>query len=548
MKHSALALLLCTALAACSGNKADGPLLEDVASDTALAFAYANGGTGAFRVREIIGGGAALLDFDGDGDLDVYLVQGQAGDGAPPGNALFLNRLVEDGELRFERLAGNAADEGYGIGVAVADVDADGDPDLLVTNVGEDRFYRNDSGRFTAAPGNWGMAGNGWSTSASFCDYDRDGDVDLYVAAYLELPEDEEPECRHSTGRQDYCSPAAFDFAADRLWRNDGTSAEPRFVDASREAGVALTTRPALGVVCADLNADGWPDFYVANDREPNRLWINRGDGSFEDEGLERGAALNASGLAEASMGVAILDRDADGDLDLFVTHFDPETNTYYENDGQGRFTDATARLGLAASSTGYTGWGTGALDANGDGRPDLFVANGGVLAQADRLGLSDFPYEQVDQLFLNARDQYTALALETGLRTGRGAAFGDVDNDGDHDVLVVNNSGPVNLLLNTSPVRSKRLILLPVDSQGRVVDHAAVTVAAPGMPLQRQHVHRDGSYLSASDSRLVFAVGSASSVAARVEWPDGSAESWQLEPGLNVQWLQKGQGRADAP
>lgn len=291
-----------------------------------------------------------------------------------------------------------------------------------------------------------------------------------------------------------------------------------------------MPARPALGVVCADLNGDQWPDFYVANDRSPNLLWINQGDGTFSERGLISGAALNASGLAEASMGIAVLDDNGDGHSDLFVTHYDPESNTFYENDGAGGFTDVTASLGLGSPSIGYTGWGTGALDTNNDGKLDLFVANGGVLSQAAREGLSAWPYEQHNQLFVGTGGAFSARVLRDELAVSRGAAFGDIDNDGDVDVLVANNSGQVSLLLNAGDAKHRGLVVTPVDSRGHIVEQTVVVLEVQTLASQWRRVHRDGSYLSASDARVFFATGGANSARLRARWPDGLEETWQLD------------------
>ena len=317
-----------------------------------LDFQHVTGGTGEFYFPEIAGAGVALIDYDGDGDLDVYLLQGNVlepakrlGDalfppteGYPPGNRLFRNESIPGGELTFVDVTAIArvGDEGYGMGTAVGDFDNDGNADLYVTNFGANVLYRNNGDETFSDVIAWaGVDDPRWSTSAAFLDYDGDGDLDLLVVNYVGFTLNGNKECFIVTGGRDYCGPQTYHAVPDRLFRNEG---EGKFSDATGEAGIGAAFGPGLGVSTADFNGDGWPDIYVANDGAANQLWINRGDGRFEDVALMAGAAYNDKGAAEAGMGVSAGDFDADGDMDLFLTHLIEETNTLYRNDGGGLF------------------------------------------------------------------------------------------------------------------------------------------------------------------------------------------------------------------
>ncbi|MFQ5930033.1 MAG: FG-GAP repeat domain-containing protein, partial [Acidobacteriota bacterium] len=443
-------------------------ILREVASEVGLNFHHFTGATGEFYLPEIMGAGAALFDYDGDGDLDVYLVQGALLDKSkrlsdalfppsgedPPRNSLFRNNLIESGELRFVDVTEKAGigHEGYGMGAAVGDYDKDGDLDLYLTNFGSNVLYRNNrDGTFTDITRHSGVDDPRWSASAAFLDYDLDGDLDLFVTNYVNFTVKGAKDCYHTVGVPDYCSPSIYEPLPDRLFRNEGNG---RFVNVTERAGIGDAFGAGLGVACRDFNSDGWRDIYVANDGTPNQLWINQGDGTFEDLGLMSGTAYNANGEAEAGMGIAAGDFDEDGDHDLFVTHLAKETNTLYLNDGFANFHDATVQYDLAGISLPVTGFGTEWLDYDSDGDLDLFIVNGAVTIEESLLG-EPYPYHQKNQLFRNEekgkfRDisSIGGPALELS-EVSRGAAFGDVDNDGDLDILISNNNGPARLLIN---------------------------------------------------------------------------------------------------
>lgn len=541
-----------------SGQQATPAVFVEVAQETGLAFQHFLGATGQYYFPETTASGVALLDYDNDGDLDVYLLQGamlEPGK-APrdstfppsadyrPGNRLFRNELVPDGRLRFIDVTESAGvgHDGYGMGAATGDFDNDGDTDLYVTNFGPNVFYRNNGdGSFTDITATTGTDDPRWSTSAAFLDYDHDGDLDLFLANYVVFTVSDHKRCAGKVGAHDYCGPTTYLPVPDRLFRNDGNGA---FTDISREAGISRTFGPGLGVVCADLDADGWTDIYVANDGQPNQLWHNNRDGTFTDRGLMSGSAVNAFGVAEASMGVTAGDIDGDGDDDLFMSHLRNETNTLYLNDGQGNFDDVTDRFGLGAASRPFTGFGAQWFDYDNDGQLDLFIANGAVTAEPSQVDKSGFPYAQKNQLFRNlgglrfedVGDQAgPALAL---VETSRGAAFGDLDNDGDVDIVVSNANGPVRLLRNEIGNRQHWLgVRLQGVAANRDGAGARVAVLRRGKAPVWRRAGTDGSYLSASDGRVHFGLGEDAALeGVGVQWPGGQRERWAVS-GVD-QWL----------
>jgi hypothetical protein len=534
-----------------------GPaLFTDATEATGLDFVHANGMSGEFYLAEIMGPGAALLDYDNDGDLDAYLVQG-----GPLGpdktiadtDRLYRNDLVETGELTFVDVTAEAEIPagGYGMGVAAGDFDGDGYVDLYVTNLGPNRLLRNDGdGTFSDVTATSGTGHDGWGTSAAFVDYDGDADLDLIVVNYVEFTFAANDPCYSPTSARDYCAPSAYDPSPDRLYRNDGGG---RFEDVTAASQLARHYGAGLGVIATDIDGDGLVDLYVANDGHANQMWINRGDGTFSDESLLGGSALNAEGTAEASMGVDAADFDGDGDEDLFMTHIDEETNTLFVNDGSGRFTDGTLEAGLGVSSRQRTGFGTAFVDYDNDGWLDLIAINGAVktLSALARLG-DPFPLHQKNQLFHNGGagrfEDVTAAAgpaFELS-EVGRGAAFGDVDNDGDVDVLVANNHGPARLLVNEVGSANGWVGIRAMDADGQdLVGTRLILTLGDGTTLSRR-VRTAASYCSANDPRVIFGLGNRESVRSlHALWPDGSEETWaDIEPGAYMT-IRKGSGTA---
>jgi enediyne biosynthesis protein E4 len=533
------------ALAAAQSPTPALPLFVEAAAQTGLTFIHDSGANGQYYIAEQMGAGVALFDHDGDGDLDVFLVQGGRLEtaGAAPATAaatsrLFRNELAvaADGTrtLRFIDVTDRAGvgARTYGMGAATGDIDNDGDLDLLVTSFGPETLFRNNgNGTFSDETHAAGVSDQQWSSSAAFIDYDRDGDLDLFVANYLDFTVASNKICKDAVGARDYCSPRSYRPVPDRLYRNDGGG---RFTDVTAAAGIHKADGAGLGVSTGDYNGDGWPDLYVANDATPNQLWINQQNGTFKDDGLLSGSALNATGNPEGSMGIASGDFDLDGDEDLFVTNIVGETFALYVNDGRGSFDDARARVGLAAPTSAFTGFGTDWFDYDNDGWLDLFIANGAVNIVEAQRG-EKFPFRMRNQLFRNTgkgRFEETSKAAGPAFERaeiGRGAAFGDIDNDGDVDVVVTNNNGPVRLLVNQAGKGNHWLQLRLQQAQGsRFGVGAWIAVERTGLPTVWRRVRTDGSYLSASDARVHVGLGTSSQApAVTVQWPDGGRERW---------------------
>jgi hypothetical protein len=521
------------------------PLFVESAAHAGLTFTHVNGATGQYYMAEQMGAGVALLDYDNDGDLDVFLVQG-GGIGSPsspaaggvPGSRLFRNDLsVGPGGKRTLHFTDVTALAGirlqtYGMGAAVGDYDGDGDPDLFVTSFGPETLLRNNGdGTFTDMTVAAGVSDDFWSTSAAFVDYDRDGHLDLFVANYVDFTVAGNRRCADSVGAPDYCSPRVYRPVPDRLYRNLGNG---RFSNVTEAAGLMRADGAGLGVAVGDYNGDGWPDIYVANDAMANQLWINRHDGTFQDDGLLSGAALNAAGNPEGSMGIATGDYDQDGDEDLFVTNIVGETFALYENDGRASFEDVRIRAGLAAPTAAFTGFGTDWFDYDNDGSLDLFIANGAVNTIAAQRG-QPVPLRMKNQLLWNnGAKRFDDVSPMGGpalarAEVGRGAAFGDLDNDGDVDVVVTNNGGPTRLLVNQTGSREHWVqIRLEQPGANRAAVGAWIGLERAGRPTLFRRVRSDGSYLSASDLRAHFGLGATPPLlAVTVQWPDGERERW---------------------
>jgi len=482
-----------------------------------LTFTHVNGMRGGHYMTEIIGGGVALLDYDGDGDLDVFFVQSQGA------SRLFRNDFVETKRLSFTDVTGASGitTTGYGMGAAAADFDNDGHVDLYVTSFGASQLFRNNGdGTFTDVTKRSGTEVSGWSVPATFFDYDRDGWPDLFVGTYLQYRVEDTAQCVSPSGAVDYCTPNTYRPQQSRLFHNnrDGT-----FTDVTARSRIGSEYGPALGASAADFDGDGWPDLYVANDSQPNQLWINRHDGTFTNVALAAGVALTAEGKAEASMGVDAGDVDNDGDDDLFVTEQTGEGHNLYINDGHGAFEDQSARSGLAAASLRFTGFGAAWFDYDNDGWLDLLTVNGAVQTiQALAQARDPFPLHQTKQLFRNLSggrfEEVTSRAGDAFGHSdvGRGAAFGDLDNDGDTDVVVSNSNGPAQLLLNN--VGNRRHWLGVVARPGARVEVRRKS----GVSLWRR-AHTDGSYASSNDPRVLVGLGDSSErPTVRVTWPDG--------------------------
>jgi hypothetical protein len=438
------------------------------------------------------------------------------------------------------------------MGAAVGDVDNDGDLDLYVTNYGPDTLYRNDGdGTFTDVSAAWGVGDPGWSASATFCDVDRDGFLDLYVTRYVAF--DPARECAQQGGRRDYCSPTVFSGVHDLLYRSDRGR---RFVEVSVEAGIASVEDAGLGVVCEDFDHDGWPDFYVANDADPNNLWINRRDGTFVDDAVLYGAAFNRLGTAEAGMGVAAADADGDADLDLIVTNLIEETNTYYRNLGDALFEDATAAVGLGVQSMDLTGFGVALFDLENDGDLDAAVANGAVKRRpspwdsASTASAGSFwsDYAEPNLLFVNAGNgtfvETAAGSLTATAAVSRAMVAADLDGDGDLDLVTTTLDGPARVYRNEGGNAASWLEVAAIDpALHRDAVGARVTVEAGGKRMVR-YASPAGGYLTATGSRVHIGLGTVEQVDGLViRWPDGVEESFPGGPARRLMTLERGKG-----
>jgi hypothetical protein len=528
------------------GPTAEGvPWFEEVADAAGLRFRHFRTEPPEYRLPEIMAGGAGWCDYDADGHPDLYAVQaGVPGGASTSGNRLFRNL----GNGRFEDATERAGvgDEGFGMGVACGDADGDGDLDLYVTNLGPNVLYRNEGdGTFKDVTATAGVGDPGWSTSAAFLDYDRDGDLDLFTVNYIHWSPENEIECRPGGQERDYCHPRNYRApASDRLYRNDGSGV---FSDVTESSGIGATFGNGLGVAVGDYDGDGSLDVFVANDGMPNQLWVNLGDGRFEDRALIAGCAVNLTGAAEAGMGVASGDLDGDGDLDLLLTHLRAETNTLYVNTGD-YFDDGTSARGLSAPSLDRTGFGVGFADFDHDGRLDVFVADGRVGRATHRFVDADAFAEPDLLLRQDAAGRFSEVHPPGGvspalLDNGRAAAFADYDSDGDVDVAVVVNGGPLRLLRNVAPKAGGWIAFALEETPPRSADGARVQIAAGGAH-QSRTVQSAYSYCAANERRVHFGLGRASSVdEVTVVWTDGQRERFGPFDGSSTYNLRRGTG-----
>ena len=526
---SCLAAILVSSCGSAPTPAARSVRYENITRDTGLDFEHFNGALGDYYYVETFGAGAAFFDYDDDGWLDVYLVNGAHLSGLAPDPAP-VNRLFRsERSVRFENVtdASGTGDRGYGMGCAVADYDNDGDEDLYVTNFGPNVLFRNDRDEQFADVTRAAHVGDDrWGSSAAFLDYDLDGDVDLFVANYVEFRLAANEICKRGYIRT-YCEPQNYEPIADILYRNDGASG---FADVSAETGITLAGR-GLGVALSDYDRDGDTDIYVANDATMNFLYENR-RGHFVEVGLPVGGRYNQYGQEEAGMGVDFGDFDNDGHQDLFVTNFARESNTLYRNKGGGRLLDVTDALGLTEPSYRPLGFGAKFMDFDNDGFLDLFVTNGHVL---DIIGLLDSTdsYPQADQMLRNeGGERFVDVSAELGndfiaRGVGRGAAAADYDNDGDLDLLVTEEAGRARLLRNGGGNSQGHWLLVELEgSQHGDALGTRVTVTSGDVRQVRER-QSGSSYLSSHDPRLHFGLGTATIVDLEVRWPAGAVQTF---------------------
>lgn len=517
-------------------NKTSPGIFTDITKQSGINFVHEPGVDGSYFMPESMGSGGAFFDYDQDGDLDIYLINGTWHDKSRKSEIPKSHLFRQESNHTFTDVTESSglAEPGYGMGVAVADIDNDGDLDIYVTNYGADQLYRNNgNGTFSNITKESGVTNASWGTSVVFLDYDRDGFFDLYVANYLAY--DPAIVCMDRAGRTDYCGPKGFVGIPDVLYHNNGNGT---FTDVSEKAGISKSAYRGLGVVSFDFNHDSYADIYVANDEEPKNFWINQGDGTFIDQALALGAAVNESGQPEAGMGVTFGDVDGDQDFDLFITHLREEKNTFYRNYGKEGFQDESWAAGLAGVSIPFTGFGTGFFDYDNDGDLDLAVVNGrvtrGPLLTTTRPPKYWDEYAEPNLLFENdGHGKFRDASKDAGsfaatIENSRGLVFGDIDNDGDIDLLVNNEGGPARLYRNDFPKKGHWLLIRAFDPKlKRDAIGAEVTVVCQGKKIFRC-VNPAYSYLNSNDPRVHFGLGSATSVdAIIVRWPDGTEQTF---------------------
>ena len=522
------------------------PWFEEVALERGIDFVHESGHRQHHLMPEIMAGGAAFFDMDADGDLDAYLVQGGSLE-APSDHANQLYRNRGDGRFENVTPGSGAGDRGYGMGVATGDSDGDGDPDLYTTNVEANALLQNDGrGRFTDVTGAARVGDARWGSSAAFVDYDADGDLDLFVSNYIDWSLETRRECFTHLGDRNYCSPRDYNAPVpDVLYRNNG---DGTFADVSAKAGLGAAFGNGLGVVCGDFDGDGSTDIFVANDSTINQLWLNQGDGTFVDRALLRGCALDESGTVKAGMGVCAIDIDDNATLDLLVVNLHDETDSFYRNQGT-YFTDATVAVGLSWGNRLFTRFGVGILDFDNNGTLDLYEVNGRI-DYGSFNQLSADPFAEPNLLFAGQPDGRFEEVLPRGgtaallVGTSRAAAFGDVDNDGGVDVLVVNRDAPACLLRNVVGERGNWIAFRVLDDRGGDALGAVVTFGV-GSARKTREVRTAYSYLAANDPRIHVGLGSEERVHdVAVRWPGGQSESFGTFPGGRVVTLRRGSGR----
>jgi hypothetical protein len=527
-----------------------------VTADSGIDFTHDPGPVGTYFMPQSMGSGAAVFDADGDGLLDIYLLQF----GGP--ESLSVNRLylqTSPGKFR-DATEGSALDvAGHNHGVAVGDVNNDGKPDVALSQFGGLKLFLNlGGGKFSDATADSGLANVSWGMSAAFLDFDLDGRLDLFVANYLDY--DPKRQCRSPEGHLDFCGPNAFRGTRSKLFRNAGPggAAPVRFEDVSLSSQVAREAGPGLGVTTADFTGDGWPDVFVADDGQPNRLWVNRKDGTFADEAISRNVAYTLMGKAFAGMGIGVGDVDNDAMLDLLVTHLGSETHTLWRQGPRGQFRDKTVEYGLASTRWRGTGFGTVLADLDNDGWMDAAIVNGRVArggpARDTGLGFWE-TYAEKNQLLLNDgkghfRDvSASEKALCDYWNVGRGLVCADFDNDGGLDLLVTAIGSKARLFRNVAPNRGHWLKVRAVDpALNRDVCGAEVVVRAGGKEYLRV-VNPAESYLCSGPGLLHFGLGEADGVEwVRVTWPGGkekgAVEEFPGGPADRALVLQRGRGK----
>ena len=511
--------------------------ITDVAKEARLTQPIIYGGAESKSyIIEVVGCGVAFLDYDNDGWMDLFVLSGTRLDGAPPGTTNRLYKNNRDGTFTDVTAKAGLQRTGWASAVTVGDYDNDGFDDLFITYYGQNVLYHNNGdGTFTEVTERAGLRqpATRYGSGCCWVDYDRDGHLDLFVANYLnttleKLPKPGENSDCTWKGVPVNCGPRGLPPGSVQLFHNNG---DGTFTDVSKASGVSAASGSyPMTVVAADYDNDGWPDIYVACDSTPSWLFRNQHDGTFREEGLERGVALSEDGLEQAGMGVGVGDYDLDGNLDIFKTHFADDTNVLYHNDGKGNFDDVTTRSGLGVE-TRYVGWGAGVVDLDNDGNPDLFAATGSVYPEVEKR-LPAYPFRTPRLVFRSLGDgRFEELIEEAGSgisapHASRGCAFGDFDNDGDMDILVSNMNEPPSLLRNDVTGKNHWLKVLLVGVQTNRSAIGSRVTARYGSRRQAQEVSAQSSFYSTNDRRLHFGLGTESSADLTIRWTNGATEA----------------------
>jgi enediyne biosynthesis protein E4 len=496
-------------------------------------------------ILETVGCGCAFIDYDNDGWLDIFLLSGTRFEGAPEGASNRLYKNNRDGTFTDVTAKSGLRHTGWAAGVTVGDFDNDGNEDIFITGWSGNVLYRNNGdGTFTDITRRAGLIlpGTPWCTGCTWIDYDRDSSLDLFLTSYVQFDPERVPKpgsgpyCKWH-GVSVNCGPRGLPPGRNWLFHNNG---DGTFTDVSSRSGI-LKARPGYGLtaIAADLDNDGWPDLYIANDSTPSLFFLNNQDGTFREEGLERGVALNEDGAEQAGMGVAVGDYNLDGSLDLLKTHFSDDTSILYRNDGKGNFSDETSASGLGVE-TRFTGWGAGMVDLDNDGLPDLFLVTGNVYPEVESQ-VPEYPFRTPRVVYRNlghGRFEQLIAAAGPGIQSphsSRGCAFGDFDNDGDMDILVINLNEPPSLLRNDVTGNGHWLKVFLIGSKSnRSAIGSRVTVRYGGKQ-QAQEVMAQASFLSVNDRRLHFGLGTVSVADVEIRWASGVTAQYKSLPANKI-------------
>ena len=517
-----------------------GVTFKDVTAGAGITFTHNSGRSGKKYLPETMGSGGAFVDLDGDGWLDIVLVNGK--DWTPRAGARSLHGLYRNNKngTFSDVVAGSGLDiEMYGLGVAAGDYDNDGDEDLYITALEGDRLFRNEGGfKFRDVTKAAGIANADFGTSAAFVDYDRDGRLDVFVANYVKWSQATDKVCALDGKNKSYCTPEVYEGVASKLFRNLGAG---RFADVSQKAGVANPDAKALGVALVDYDGDGWVDLFVANDTQPNQLFRNNGNGTFTDSAVAAGVAFSDDGVARGAMGVDAGDYDRSGRPDFVVGNFQNQMIALYRNEGNGLFADVAPPSPVGRVSMSYLAWGAFFFDYDLDGWLDLFATNGHIEESVTKVQ-PKVQFKQSPLLFRNAgqgRFQHVSTAVGrdfTVPQAGRGAAYGDYDRDGDLDLLLVNNHGPARLLRNDGGNRQHWIAVRAVGTKANRSGIGAIVRVQSAQGAQSQMVRSGSSYCSQSDLAVTFGLGPDTTVSAiEVEWPGGGKDRLTNVPANQV-------------